>query len=95
MNDGGPAYPNRGDNTPTHDCYDGMSRLDYFAGEAMKGMLGNPTLMLSAAEVAKQRSITIMDSNAICAVEQARALLRVLDILPVDTDGEAEPKRTE
>lgn len=31
---GGPAFPNRGDNTPDNPIYDGMTLLDYFAAHA-------------------------------------------------------------
>ena len=42
FNDGGPAFPNRGDNTPTNPIYDGMSLRDWFAGQALasRGMYG-------------------------------------------------------
>jgi hypothetical protein len=42
INDGGPAFPNRGDNTPANQIYDGMSLRDYFAGEALAGYLALP-----------------------------------------------------
>jgi hypothetical protein len=42
FNDGGPAFPNRGDNTPTNPIYDGMSLRDWFAGKAVNGMLSQP-----------------------------------------------------
>lgn len=35
INDGGPAFPNQGDNTPGYEIYDGMTLRDYFAAKAM------------------------------------------------------------
>ena len=32
---GGPAFPNRGDNSPGHFNYDGMTLEDWFAGQAL------------------------------------------------------------
>jgi hypothetical protein len=43
INDGGPAFPNRGDNTPTNRIYDGMSLRDWFAGQAILCVLGYAT----------------------------------------------------
>ena len=36
--DGGPAFPNIGDNTPEYPFYDGMTLRDYFAGQALVGL---------------------------------------------------------
>lgn len=50
MNDGGPAFPrtvreneNGWGNYSVGTSNDGMSLRDWYAGEAMKGMLSNPT----------------------------------------------------
>ena len=40
--DGGPAFTNQGDNTPTCKIYDGMSLRDYFAGQALTGWMASP-----------------------------------------------------
>ena len=34
-NDGGPAFPNRADNSIAYPYYDGMTLRDYFAGQAL------------------------------------------------------------
>jgi hypothetical protein len=39
IDNGGPAFPNRGDNTPTNQIYDGMSLRDWFAGMALSGTI--------------------------------------------------------
>lgn len=41
INDGGPAFPNRGDNTPSNKIYDGMTLRDYFAGQVLAGSMTN------------------------------------------------------
>lgn len=39
--DGGPAFPNHGDNTPDYPIFDGMSLRDWFAGQALSGICAN------------------------------------------------------
>ena len=34
---GGPAFPNRGDNSPGFPYYDGMTLRDWFAGQVLMG----------------------------------------------------------
>jgi hypothetical protein len=36
-----PAFPNKGDNSPENDYYDGMSLRDYFAAKAMEGIIAS------------------------------------------------------
>ena len=49
MNDGGPAFPaqmksNSEDGKLVCDCYCGMSLRDWFAGQAMVGLMSDPGL---------------------------------------------------
>lgn len=41
INDGGPAFPNRGDNTPTNKIYDRMSIRQWYAGQALPSILSH------------------------------------------------------
>lgn len=42
MDTGGPAFPNRGDNSDQWPYYDGMTLFDYYAGQALAGYRANP-----------------------------------------------------
>ena len=44
MKDGGPAFPLDVANTPTSRAYEGMSLRDWFAGQALAGMLASPPI---------------------------------------------------
>jgi hypothetical protein len=49
-NNGGPAFPNLGYNKEAN--YNGMSLRDYFAGQALAGMLSNPECITGRPAVA-------------------------------------------
>jgi len=68
-NDGGPAFP-RGD--PTHGGDHGMSLRDWFAGQALAGLLANPKLDEIAPVEEMPKSI------AKCAYEASDAMLAEL-----------------
>ena len=61
--DGGPAFPHRGLNSDG--CTDiiepGMTLRDWFAGQALAGMLANPNCGLSNGSLAR-RSYNIADA---------------------------------
>lgn len=40
-----PAFPNVGDNSPSNECYDGMTLRDYFAAKAMASIEHSLTLV--------------------------------------------------
>ena len=40
--DGGPAFPLKTSELPYRPAFDGMSLRDYFAGQALAGLLANP-----------------------------------------------------
>ena len=68
INDGGPAFPNLGYNADKN--YNGMSLRDWFAGQALAGLLAQPaepeyglryfarSAYLAADEMIKAREIT-------------------------------------
>jgi hypothetical protein len=51
--DGGPAFPNRGDNAPGYEIYDGMTLRDYFAAAAMTGWQACPNTNATTAAAVK------------------------------------------
>lgn len=44
------AFPNQGDNTPSHENYDGMDLRDYFAAKAMQGDMSASEMSLSVTD---------------------------------------------
>ena len=64
-NNGGPAFPNKGDNTPGHEIYDGMSLRAYFAGQVV-------------AEIYSQEGYETSEAASV-AVEIADALIAELN----------------
>lgn len=50
MNKNIPAFPNKGDNTPGYEIYDGMTLRDYFAGQALAGILARSGHVLCIAK---------------------------------------------
>ena len=67
-NDGGPAFPGK-IHTTIGGTIDGggMSLLDYFAGQALAGILANPTIKVD---------ITEENNAALCAYRFAEAMLK-------------------
>ena len=63
-NDGGPAFPNQGDGRgPTHN-YDGMTLREYYAGQAMLGLLANPESSPHPPDVS---SFSVIQADALIA----------------------------
>lgn len=52
MNENPPAFPNRGDNSPNNEIYDGMSLRDYFAGQVLSNSY--PYTKLTGEQLAKE-----------------------------------------
>lgn len=82
MNDGGPAFPRSyadDQHTPPDAEYKqaqpGMSLLDYFAGQAMAGMLANESITNGLNAIADSEDEDVPQMIAIDAYEQAEAML--------------------
>lgn len=80
MNDGGPAFPVRELDEGTghiHAQYLGLTLRDYFAGQAIAGMLANPNGLM-----VKDRPVTDEKSYSFAAYALADAMLRARENLP-------------
>lgn len=75
---GGPAFPiNSPSGTPEYmPARDGMSLRDYFAGQALAGMLANNRVFEGCVGRATSENITTDHAVAIGAYELADALLK-------------------
>ena len=77
MKDGGPAYPCEiesganmfGDRAPPQ-AWEGMSLRDWFAGQALVGLLANPNYMMATTE--DTRGVVMMSFAAADAMLKAR-----------------------
>jgi hypothetical protein len=67
INDGGPAFPV---GSPTHRGYEGMTLRDWFAGQALAGLIADPSRDGSA------------DDRARYAYAYADAMLRAREVKP-------------
>lgn len=70
-NDGGPAFPCH--MQQHHDGLAGMTLLDYFAGQALAGIMANADFLVSARENGKGASLDIVIASN--AYDMAAAML--------------------
>jgi hypothetical protein len=72
--DGGPAFPCP--ETSTSGAWDGQTLLDHFAGQAMIGMLSNPSIFQVVDDVAKKQGLKPGDVLAVMSYAQAKAMVK-------------------
>ena len=61
-NDGGPAFPNKGDGYgPTHN-YDGMTLRQYYAGQALAGLLSDTGLLRADGRDVSSLAVAVADA---------------------------------
>jgi hypothetical protein len=77
INDGGPAFPTDHSNTTEYtDIKGGMSLRDYFAGQALVGLLGNPDRTIKQQQTDGMAELA-MQAYAISAYRFADEMLKV------------------
>ena len=84
MNTGGPVHPTIGENQLYRNGT-GMHLIDYFAGQALAGILANPGTAGSGPE--------IMSKLAVVSYEMARIMLKARMELTHDTGSSTEPSQ--
>ena len=84
MNTGGPVHPIVGENR-LYNNHTGMKLIDYFAGQALAGILANP----GTAETGPE----LMGRIAEAAYEMARIMLKARMELTYDTGSSTEPSQ--
>ena len=79
---GGQAFPQSGAVGPSDDKYDstdfggnGMTLRDYFAGQALAGLIANTKYMMALGEISKKENIPSNKNLAISCYETADALI--------------------
>ena len=82
MKDGGPAFPRTGndyqagDNHKYHPGHEGMSLRDWFAGQALAGVVGEENMHCSFLQYAKEENLDVDDVTARFCYGMANAMLK-------------------
>ena len=70
------AFPNLGDNSNDSEIYDGMTLLDYFAGQALTGYVANFESMNQINALSKKGEGRIVDITSKHCYSFAKAMLK-------------------
>ena len=81
IDDGGPAFPNRGDNTPTNKIFDGMSLRQWYAGQALNGILSQSPGSLFGHRNIWKACLNDTDTEDEWFSETARVACKIADAL--------------